>query len=311
MPPFQDPEIYRDILDHLQIGVSVLDLERKIVFWSDGAEQITGYARLDVLGHSSIDNILLHCNQIRCEMCLQSCPVATALHDARPMETAGFIHHKTGHRAPVHIRAIPLRDRSGSIIGVIQTLALEFAAAGPDPNEESMRERGCIDEVTGFPNQQMMRSHLRESLGTFAELSIPLGVVCVVADGLTQFRARYGQEAGSSMLRVLARTLRSAVWPTDFVGRWSDTLFMAILSGCKQEALHGVAERVLAMMESATIQWWGEELSMPVSTGYAPAQVGDSVETILERVQQALAGTQAALAGHAATAAGTNPSPPH
>jgi PAS domain S-box-containing protein len=48
MPSFQDPEIYREILDGLQIGVSVVDLQRKIVFWSDGAEKVTGYARIDV-----------------------------------------------------------------------------------------------------------------------------------------------------------------------------------------------------------------------------------------------------------------------
>jgi hypothetical protein len=36
MSPFQDPEAYRYILDGLQIGVSVLDLEKRIVFWSDG-----------------------------------------------------------------------------------------------------------------------------------------------------------------------------------------------------------------------------------------------------------------------------------
>jgi hypothetical protein len=41
MPCFQDPEIYRDILDGLQIGVRVLDLQKKIVFWSDGAEKIS------------------------------------------------------------------------------------------------------------------------------------------------------------------------------------------------------------------------------------------------------------------------------
>jgi transcriptional regulator with PAS, ATPase and Fis domain len=68
MPSFQDPEIYRDILDGLQIEVSVLDLQKKIVFWSDGAEKITGYARIDVLGHSCAENILLHCNHTGCEM---------------------------------------------------------------------------------------------------------------------------------------------------------------------------------------------------------------------------------------------------
>jgi len=38
----------------------VLDLQKKIVFWSEGAEKITGYARIDVLGHSCAENILLH-----------------------------------------------------------------------------------------------------------------------------------------------------------------------------------------------------------------------------------------------------------
>ena len=76
MPAFQDPEIYRDILDGLQIGVSVLDLQKKIVFWSDGAEQITGYARIDVLGHPCTENILLHCDQNSCEMCKEKCPMA-------------------------------------------------------------------------------------------------------------------------------------------------------------------------------------------------------------------------------------------
>jgi PAS domain-containing protein len=39
MPSSQDPEIYRNTLDGLQIGVSVFDLQKKIVFWSDGAEK--------------------------------------------------------------------------------------------------------------------------------------------------------------------------------------------------------------------------------------------------------------------------------
>ncbi len=62
MSAFQDPDVYRDILNQLQVGVCVLDLQKKIVFWSDGAEQISGYARIEVLGHVCSENILLHCN---------------------------------------------------------------------------------------------------------------------------------------------------------------------------------------------------------------------------------------------------------
>src|ERR1700678_1218573 len=107
MPTFQGPETCRDILDGLQIGVSVLDLQKKIVFWSDGAEQITGYRRIDALGHDCTENILPHCNQISCEMCAEKCPMATALRDASPLEAMSFIHHKSGHRVGVRTWAIP------------------------------------------------------------------------------------------------------------------------------------------------------------------------------------------------------------
>jgi diguanylate cyclase (GGDEF)-like protein/PAS domain S-box-containing protein len=308
MSAFPDPETCRDILNGLQIGVSVLDLSRKIVFWSDGAEQITGYARIDVLGHSCRDNISLHCNEVSCEMCGEKCSIATALHNAETIEGMGLIHHKSGHRTPVRTWAIPLRDKHGSIIGVIQTFEAEFAVPGQDPNDRSMNERGCLDDVTGLPNQTMMQSHLREKLGTFAALQIPFGIVCAEIPELGKLRARYGQEAAASLLQVMGRTLRNTVWPTDFVGRWSEGQFLVILTGCGETALRVVSERMLKMMASATIQWWGEELSVGVSIGITIVVAGDSIDSLMHRAQQAIIRNQVAPPVGSAAAAGVNPS---
>jgi diguanylate cyclase (GGDEF)-like protein/PAS domain S-box-containing protein len=288
MPAFRDPDTYRDILNRLQIGVSVLDLQKKIVFWSDGAEQITGYSRIDVLGHPCTDNILQHCNQKSCEMCTEQCPISLALHDVKPVEAVTFIHHKSGHRTQVHTWAIPLRDKHGSLIGIIQTFEGEFALAGPGPNDRTMRDSGCIDETTGLPNAAMMHAHLRELLGTFGDLRISFGVICLEMADLSAFRARYGQVAARSILQVLARTLRNTVWPTDFVGRWSDDRFLVILSGCREDTLQVVSQRILNMTASATIQWWGEELSLKVLLGGATAVAGDGEQSILRRAEQGL-----------------------
>jgi len=308
MPAFNDPDICRDILDGLQIGVSVVDLERKIVFWSDGAEHITGYARIDVLGHSCAENILLDCNRSSCENCTEKCPITAALHDARPVEALSFVHHKSGHWTPVHTWSIPLRNKHGSIIGVIQTFEVEVAVAGPDPNDRSMKEHGCLDDATGLPNRSMMLSHLRESLATFAEFQIPFGIICLEAHALDQFRARYGQEACRSILQVLARTLRNTVWPTDFVGRWSENRFLVILCGCGEESLHSIHERLFHMMASAKIRWWGEELSLSVSIGCIAALMGDSSESLLQRADEAVKNNPALVSGRFAAAAGANSS---
>ena len=288
MPHFQDPEIYRDILDGLQIGVSVLDLQKRIVFWSDGAEQITGYARIDVLGHSCAENILLHCNRNGCEACAGTCPMASALHDAKPVEAMSLIHHRSGHWTPVHTWAIPLRDKHGSIIAIIQTFENEFAVQNPRPNDRSIKEHGCLDYTTELPSHEMTQSHLREMLGTSAESQVSFGVVCLKVHELSKFRARYGQEAAASMLRVLARTLRNTTWPSDFVGRCSDDQFVVILSSCSQEDLQAVSERMLKMTTHATIEWWGEELSVAVLIGNTTAVAGDSVDSLLLRARKAL-----------------------
>jgi diguanylate cyclase (GGDEF)-like protein/PAS domain S-box-containing protein len=319
MSAFQYPETYRHILDGLQIGVSVLDLEKKIVFWSDGAEQITGYSRIDVVGHSCRENIFLHCNEISCEMCGVKCSIRAALHDGKPVQTIGLIHHKSGQRAPARTWATPLRDKHGSIIGIIQTFEAEFAVAGPDPddrgrndrsmNDHSMNDRGCLDQVTGLPNQTIMQSHLREKLATLAELQIPFGIVCAEIAELSQFRARYGQEAATALLQVMARTLRNTVWPTDFVGRWSEGQFLTILSGCGESALQAVSERMHKLMAGAAIHWWGEELSVAVSMGRASALASDTIDSLLQRAQHELGGNKGQAPLRDASAAGANWSP--
>jgi diguanylate cyclase (GGDEF)-like protein/PAS domain S-box-containing protein len=303
MPPFQDPDIYRYILNSLQFGVSVLDLERRIVFWSDGAEQVTGYTRVDVLGHYCTDNILHHCNQNSCEMCAEQCPIAAVLHDGKPVETIIFLHHKSGYRTQAHVWAIPLRNKNGSIIGVIQTFEGESAIHGPDPNDRSLKEHGWLDDVTGLLNQAMMQSHLRETLGTFNEMHIPFGVILLEVCDLDHFRARYGQGAARSIMQVLARTLRNTVWPTDFVGRWSEDRFLVIVMGCNPESLYAVAARILRMMASATIMWWGEELSVVLSLGRAAAQSGDTIDSLLLRANEGLIRSQTAPAKNAAASA--------
>jgi len=308
MPPFQDPDIYRDILDALPIGISVLDLNRRIVFWSDGSERITGYSRIEVLGHLCTDNILLHCNEISCAMCTQDCPLSNALHDAAPSEAVNFIHHKAGYRTQVHSWVIPLRDEHGLIIGAVQTFEGESALHNAEDNDRSMKEHGWLDDVTGLPNQAIMQSHLQESLGTFTTLHVPFGIVCVEINDLPQFRSKYGQGAARSLLQVLARTLRNTVNATDAVGTWNEDQFLVILSGCSEEAMHAISGRIFRMLSSVSIKWWGEDMSVAVSVGCAQAARGDAIESILQRAHGTVQASQPTQPARTAAAAGINSS---
>jgi diguanylate cyclase (GGDEF)-like protein len=152
-----------------------------------------------------------------------------------------------------------------------------------------------------------MQSHLRQCLATFVEVEVPFGVMCLRLEGLQNFRASLGPEAASALLRVVARSLRGTLWITDFVGRWSDDQFLAIVNGCREEALHSVRERVSRMVANDKIEWWGERWSLPISIGQGTVQAGDTVEALMERAQKSL-DTASAWRSRSAAAASAQPS---
>jgi diguanylate cyclase (GGDEF)-like protein/PAS domain S-box-containing protein len=287
MPAFHDPEIVRNIIETLPVGLCVVDLQKKIQLWSDGAERITGHLRHAVIGHSCIGEPLLHCDQPGCEFCGEECPLARAIKTGRPAESVGFLHHKSGHEILVRIRAVPIRNGHGSIIGAAETFE-DASATGVDHREHSLKLSSCMDHVTDVSSRALMDSHLRHHLATFVEVQEPFAVMCLRVENLEQFRSTYGAEAAASLLRVVARTIEAAVWKTDIVGRWSDDEFLVILSGCRDEDLSIVRERVRHMLANDSIEWWGERRSLRVTIGQATAQAGDTLETLMERIRKSL-----------------------
>jgi len=283
-----EPEICRNILESLPTGMCVIDMRKKIVFWSDGAERITGHLRHEVIGHSCVGEALLHCDQPGCEFCSEDCPLARAIKTSHAAEATGFLHHKAGHEIPVCIRAVPIHNERGSIIGAVETFENLQAAPSPDDRDAARQIPDLTDAVTGVASRAMTLSHLRQTMTTYTKVQVPFAVFFFRVEGLTHFRASLGLEAASSLLRVVARTLESSLWITDFVGRWSDDQFLVILGGCREQALGSVRERVRRSLAGESIEWWGERRSLPVSIGQAIAQPEDSVEMVLERAQKSL-----------------------
>jgi diguanylate cyclase (GGDEF)-like protein/PAS domain S-box-containing protein len=292
MSSFHDPEICRTILESLPAGLCVVDMQKKIVFWSDGAERITGHLRHEVIGHSCVSETLLHCDQpaheFRGEFCKDDCPVARAMKTSHSIEAIGFLHHKAGYEIPVRIRAVPVHNQHGSIIGAAETFEEMQSSPRANHADDGPKLPGSVDDATSLATPTLMLSHLSETLAKSVELQVPFGVLCLRLEGLPHFRASFGPEAASSLLRVVAHSLESTLWTTDVIGRWGDDEFLIILNRCRDEALPSVRERVRRMLAGDGIEWWGERRSLPFSIGHATIQPGDTVESLIERAQKSL-----------------------
>jgi PAS domain S-box-containing protein/diguanylate cyclase (GGDEF)-like protein len=283
-----DPHVFEAVVESIEIGVYFVDQHRKIVYWNHGAERISGYKRQDVTGRFCRDDLLVHCDENDQQLCSAACPLTDCMRDGQPREASVYLRHSEGHRVPVHVRALPLRDRAGAIVGAAEIFEEHRFLPQTDRRRDELAKYGCLDECTQLPNPTLMLSYLRERLGLFAAHAIPFATLLVEPSRLQVFQAAHGREAVRAILRVVGHSLKNTLRPTDYLGRWKGNQFLAILPGCTEQFLEGVAHRLKATVSGSGIQWWGDRLSITVRVAGATVQADDTVESVLGRVESVL-----------------------
>ncbi|MHB0960005.1 MAG: PP2C family protein-serine/threonine phosphatase [Pirellulaceae bacterium] len=112
------------ILDSLSDGVYVCDRERRIVYWSQAAERITGWKAADVVGRRCLDDVLCHVDKDGHQLCGEEfCPLHRAMVTGT-QSTVGlivFAQGKEGTRIPMQVTVAPIRDAQGEVIGGVET----------------------------------------------------------------------------------------------------------------------------------------------------------------------------------------------
>ena len=288
MLDLQNADIFREALESLQTGVCVVDRDRKINYWNEGAERITGYLRQDVLGRFCGDILLIKSHERKAALCDQYCPLVDAMRDGRVRDARAYLHHKSGYAIPVSLRAVPIRDAHGHVIGATESFVERAWMSRRRRPDSSLVVGHGLDALTQLPDYVFSQAHLAERLEFAAEHIIPFGLLCIQLDHLDVLTATHGLDAGEAILNVIAHTLRNGLDPQDFVGRWSGDQFLAIVANCNAGELLATAERLKRLAGSSAIVWWGDELSVTVSVAGTVLKPGEPLELLLERVHGTL-----------------------
>jgi diguanylate cyclase (GGDEF)-like protein/PAS domain S-box-containing protein len=288
MLDLQNAEIFRAALESLQTGACIVDRDRKIRFWNDGAERITGYLRQDVLGRFCGEILLIKFHENKTALCEHACPLMAAMRDGKARESRVYLHHKLGYAVPVILRAVPIRDAHGHVIGAVESF-VERPCASKRRRPDSDLEIGHgLDAVTQLPDYPFTESHLVSLVNFASEHAIPFGLLCVQLDHLDALTAMHGLDAAEAIMNVVAHTLRNSLDALDFVGRWSGDQFLATIANCSDVDLLTTAERLKRLARSSEITWWGDPLSATVSVGGTVLMPGEPVESLLGRTGYAL-----------------------
>jgi diguanylate cyclase (GGDEF)-like protein/PAS domain S-box-containing protein len=284
-----DFDFFRSILEGLHVAVYLVNRAGKITFWNDGAERITGYLRQEVIGRVHHDNLLGETDGDNNELSGSLAPATIVMREGKSIQAHRIsLRHKSGHRIPVQLYCFPVRNAEGAIVGAAETLDESVSIADWDRRQTKLSTYGCIDLASGVLNHGMIQSHVRESLGVFAEHRVPFSILCIQLDHLEQVQARDGPGAIALVLRVVGQTLENTLRPTDFIGRWQENQFLAILTECPATDIARASERLRRMVSGSKIAWWGDSLPVTISVGGTPAKPDDTVEAMLLRAESAL-----------------------
>jgi diguanylate cyclase (GGDEF)-like protein/PAS domain S-box-containing protein len=293
MPELENTEMFRAVLESLQTGVYVIDTNKKILFWNDGAEKITGYLRHEVIGCYCTDSDASEEGR-RTFLPEASESLSAALRDGKPGIDDVSLHHRAGHTVHLRLRTFPIRNSHGTIVAVGQSFDDNPSASAWDRRQHHLAGYGCLDPISGVLTREFTFSQLQKQLATFMEHGVPFSILCIEVDQLDHLRATYGLAVVTSVLQVVAQTLESSLRPTDSLGRIADNRFLAVLAECAQPDIERAARRLKKMVSSSEVKWWGDKWPVSASFGGAAVRGGDTIESLLARAEQSVAGSVAA-----------------
>ncbi len=288
-------EILSLALESIAEGVYSLDGKGRIAFWNKGAERITGYSREESVGSSSSEDFLGHADEGGKPVRAEDCPAAATMSDGRARDAELYLRHKDGHRVPVGVRSLPVKDPKGKTVGAIEIFTDRSERGALLTELETLRKEVLTDALTGLGNRRYAEISLGSALGELVVGAAAFGLLILDIDNFKLVNDRYGHAIGDRVLRMIGWTLANAVRRNDAAARWGGEEFVVICPRIALGVLAEVAERVRAIVARSRIGLDdGRKISCTVSVGGALARRGDSLETLVARADERMYACKAA-----------------
>lgn len=274
------------ILELVEDGVYAVDRERRITFWSAGAERLTGYTAAEVIGSRCADGVLVHVDEYGASLCEEGCPLKCSMDTGETGEVRVFMHHREGHRVPVSVRTMPLRDDEGEIVGAVEVFSDQTPQVAFRQREAELERLVLLDELTRVGNRRAGLAALERRLAELKRHGWSFGLLFLDIDHFKELNDQLGHAAGDEVLRTVAATLTHNVRAFDEVVRWGGEEFLVICPQIDPALLAVLAERLNALVGTTTTMGEGGVLGSTVSVGATMARPDDTAESLVARADE-------------------------
>jgi len=274
---------YEKVLDSMHDGVYFVNQERKITYWNEGAERLAGYTAREAIGKRCCDDFMGHVDEGGKSLCSDGCPLSGVMRDGQPRIAEFFLRHKSGHRVPVSVRVVPMRNSAGTIVGAAEIFSDSAVKLKFESRISELERMAFRDTLTGLPNRRHIELKVEQGLQEHRRLGRLYGLLMFDLDRFKQVNDTHGHEVGDSLLKAVAETTVRGLRPADIVGRWGGEEFLVLAPDVDALALGDVAERCRVLIGQSSVSAGSSRLSVTASIGATVLSHSDCAEAAISR----------------------------
>ena len=250
--------------------------DRKITYWNEAAEKITGYTSEEMVGTHCYDNYLKHVDGEGNNLCQDGCPLSWAIAHRTKHEDEIFLRHKDGYRVPINVRISPLYDSDSQVSGASEVFRENTPTGLIADRLSELEELAMLDPLTKLANEKYARERIEQNLEEMKRYPIKVGVALFKIDNINVFVKQHGRKIFEQFQQVAGQTLERNSRPLDLIARIDEGLFLGIFRNVSDNFLFATCEKMRLLFIQSYFYLGKEQVSGTFSTGAHCLRVADS-----------------------------------
>jgi two-component system, cell cycle response regulator len=138
-----------------------------------------------------------------------------------------------------------------------------------------LEEVACTDVLTKLPNRRAIEEWANKQLRGAARHGFPVWVVLCDLDSFKEINDTFGHEAGDTVLRIFADTLRKLTRISDMCGRLGGDEFLIVISHVSADNIELAINRFRELFCALSFPFAGRSVSISATFGVAGSESGN------------------------------------
>ncbi|WP_319778149.1 diguanylate cyclase [Maridesulfovibrio sp.] len=211
------------------------------------------------------------------------------LRTIRPMDELSIIVLSSDSKS----RTAPLFLKTGANDFIHKSARIEEILCRVNSNLETLeliaesRDRANKDFLTGLWNRRYFFEHSEPLYAKYAGLGRGISVALMDIDHFKKVNDTYGHDAGDEVLKRFATLLADYIGERGLVARFGGEEFTVVFETVSSEDLKSVLEGFRELIESVSVEFEGDVISLTVSIG-ATSDMGESLTGMITRADEML-----------------------